>query len=125
MDRSISEQGLLEAPSYSSLAGVSGASVTSVSAGTPACSIVPSTASTIIQATEQVPHPSIALMQLQPQSLGQQQQPHYALYQQQQQQQQQVAAGAGVLVGGGGGVMGSLDPLSAHRDPVMTGRGLL
>ena len=121
MDRSISEQGLLEAPSYSSLAGVSGASVTSVSAGTPACTIVPATAATIIQATEQVAHPSIALMQLQPQSLGQQQQPHYALYQ----QQQQVAAGAGVLVGGGGGVMGSLDPLSAHRDPVMTGRGLL
>ena len=116
MDRSISEQGLLEAPSYSSLAGVSGASVTSVSAGAPVCTIVPATAN-IVQATEpQVAHPSIALMQLQPQSLGQQ--PHYALY---QQQQQQVAAG--VLVGGG--VMGSLDPLSAHRDPVMTGTGLL
>ena len=45
MDRSLSEQGLLEAPSYSSLSAVSGgASVTSVSAALAPISTVASTA---------------------------------------------------------------------------------
>jgi hypothetical protein len=126
MDRSLSEQGLLEAPSYSSLPVVSeGASVPSVSAAP---------VSTIDSAAHQraaplptappPPPPSTnpALMQLQPQSLSEQS--HYTLYQQQQLAASAAPTVAGVCVGGGVDI-GQLDPLSAHRDSVMPGRTIL
>lgn len=119
MDRSLSEQGLLEAPSYSSLPTVSeGTSVPSVSAATAPVSTIASAAPPLPTAPPP-PSTSPALMQLQPQSLNEQS--HYTLY-----PQQQLAASASSTVAGVCGVnIGQLDPLSAHHDSVMPGRRFL
>ena len=120
MDRSLSEQGLLETPSYSSLPAVSeGASVPSVSAATAPVSTIGSAAPPLPTAPPP-PSTSSALMQLQPQSLNEQS--HYSLYP----QQQPVASAASIVEATSGGVnIGQLDPLSAHRDSVMPGRRFL
>ena len=120
MDRSLSEQGLLETPSYSSLPAVSeGASVPSVSAATAPVSTIGSAAPPLPTAPPP-PSTSSALMQLQPQSLNEQS--HYSLYP----QQQPVASAASTVEATSGGVnIGQLDPLSAHRDSVMPGRRFL
>ena len=127
MDRSLSEQGLLEAPSYSSLAAVSeGASVPSVSAATAPVVTISSAAHQMAAPLPTAPPPppstSPALMQLQPQSLNEQS--HYTLYQQQQLAASAASTVAGVCVGGGVNI-GQLDPLSAHRDSVMPGKRFL
>ena len=135
MDRSLSEQGLLEAPSYSSLAAVSGGtSVTSVSSSTAPISTAGPVGTAVVHmaADQPLPQQHPPMMQLQPQSLGQQpqslgQQPQFTLYQQQQQQQihqaEAVPATGAAFAPGRGGL---LDPLSAqHRDPVLPGRSLL
>ena len=122
MDRSLSEQGLLETPSYSSLPAVSeGASVPSVSAATAPVSTIGSAAPPLPTAPPP-PSTSSALMQLQPQSLKEQS--HYSLYPQQQPAASAASTVAGVCVGGGVNI-GQLDPLSAHRDSVMPGRRFL
>ena len=128
MDRSLSEQGLLEAPSYSSLAAVSGGtSVTSVSSSTAPISTAGPVGTAVVHvvADQPLPQQLPPMMQLQPQSLGQQ--PQFTLYQQQQQQQihqaEAVPATGAAFAPGRGGL---LDPLSAqHRDPVLPGRSLL
>ena len=119
MDRSLSEQGLLETPSYSSLPAVSeGASVPSVSVATAPVSTIGSAAPPIPTAPPP-PSSSSALMQLQPQSLNEQS--HYSLY---PAAASAASTVAGVCVGGGVNI-GQLDPLSAHRDSVMPGRRFL
>ena len=70
MDRSQSEQGLLEAPSYTSLAAVSGASVISESSIAAPISAAGHAGTAVIHMvaeplTQQQPPPNIALMQLQ------------------------------------------------------------
>lgn len=118
MDRSLSEQGLLEAPSYLSLPAVpEGASEAVSNVGSTAHQMA------VPLPTAPPPPPSTnpALMQLQPQNLSEQS--HYALY-----PQQQLAASASTVAGvcvGGGVNIGQLDPLSAHRDSVMPGRSFL
>ena len=115
MDRSLSEQGLLEAPPYSSLPAVSeGASVPSVSAATAPVSTIGSAAPPLPTAPPP-PLTNPALMQLQPQSLNEQS--HYMAA-------SAASTVAGVCVGGGVNI-GQLDPLSAHRDSVMPGRRFL
>ena len=131
MDRSLSEQGLLEAPSYSSLAAVSGGtSVTSVSSSTAPISTAGPVGTAVVHmaADQPLPQQHPPMMQLQPQSLGQQpqsfgQQPQFTLYQQQIHQAEAVPATGAAFAPGRGGL---LDPLSAqHRDPVLPGRSLL
>ena len=115
----MSEQGLLETPSYSSLPAVSeGASVPSVSVATAPVSTIGSAAPPIPTAPPP-PSTSSALMQLQPQSLNEQS--HYSLY---PAAASAASTVAGVCVGGGVNI-GQLDPLSAHRDSVMPGRRFL
>ena len=116
MDRSLSEQGLLETPSYSSLPAVSEGALATAPVSTIGSAAQP------LPTAPPPPSTSSALMQLQPQSLNEQS--HYSLYPQQQPPASAASTVAGVCVGGGVNI-GQLDPLSAHRDSVMPGRRFL